>query len=235
VPASVKFCGLTRPEDARAAATLGASHVGVIFAGGPRHLSVARAVEVLAGLPTGVRRVGVFGAQSPAEVVDVATAAELDVVQLHGTSDAGQLEAVRRALRATIEVWAVARVAGGELPAALPALWCAADALVVDALVPGRLGGTGVVADWPALAHAFARAGRPGRLVLAGGLRPENVERAVRLLGPDVVDVSSGVEAGPGIKDHARMAAFAAAVARCATDDTTGFTPSKQQTRQQTA
>jgi len=87
----------------------------------------------------------------------------------------------------------------------------AADAVVLDARVPGRLGGTGVALEWARLRDAVDRL-REGRvLVLAGGLTPDNVAAAADVLAPDVVDVSSGVERAPGIKDHARMCAFAAA------------------------
>jgi phosphoribosylanthranilate isomerase len=99
-------------------------------------------------------------------------------------------------------------------PAALRGAADGVDAVLVDALVPGTLGGAGLAVDWERLAVALDRAGRPRRLVLAGGLRPENVERAIGLVGPDVVDVSSGVESTPGIKDHAKMRAFAESAAR---------------------
>lgn len=203
----VKFCGLTRPRDAALAAELGASHVGVIFAGGPRLLSGERAREVLADVPGHVRRVGVFGSQDVNEIAALVDSIGLDVVQLHSPRTAAGLDELRR--RLAVELWAVVRVAGGALPDDLGALAAAADAVVVDSLVPGALGGTGVCADWPALAAAFDAGERPPRLVLAGGLRPDNVGRALDLVRPDIVDVSSGVEASPGIKDPARMRAFA--------------------------
>jgi phosphoribosylanthranilate isomerase len=87
-----------------------------------------------------------------------------------------------------------------------------ADAVVLDAKVPGRLGGTGTAFDWEGVARALDRDRGRGRIVLAGGLNPENVSRAVRIVAPDIVDVSSGVESAPGIKDHARMRAFGDAV-----------------------
>lgn len=207
----VKFCGLTRPEDAAAAARLGAAYAGVIFAGGPRHLDEGRATEVLAALPEGVGRVGVFAAQPPEVVAATAAAVGLTVVQLHAPRPAAELRAVRRMVGA--DVWAVVRVAGAALPDDFDEIAGEADAVVVDALAPGQLGGTGATVDWTGLAAAFARGGRPARLILAGGLRPGNVTAAVAALAPAVVDVSSGVESSPGIKDHARMAAFAAAVA----------------------
>ncbi len=207
----VKFCGLTRAEDASMAAELGAAYAGVVFAGGPRLVTAGRAATVLGVLPSSVRRVGVFGAQTPGEVSSIVSEAGLDVVQLHAARDVAELEAVRRALPAGVELWAVARVDGGKLSADQLELAAEADALVVDALVPGQLGGTGVTTDWAALAESLGRIGRPVTFVLAGGLRPDNVARAIALLEPDVLDVSSGVESSPGVKDHARMTAFARA------------------------
>lgn len=207
----VKFCGLTRRDDAAEAARLGAGYAGVIFAGGPRKLDPERAGAVLDGAP-GTARAGVFGADAPESIGEVARALALDVVQLHGDPDADTVEAVRGAAGA--RVWAVLRVRGDALPPRADALFAAADAVVLDAMVDGALGGTGVALGWEAIADAVQRARRAGsaRLVLAGGLRPENVGRAISILAPDVVDVSSGVEATVGIKDHARMRAFAEAV-----------------------
>ena len=214
--ADVKFCGLTRPEDARAAVGLGAAYVGVIFAEGPRLLTKVAAAAVLHDVPAGVRRVGVFADQTVEEIADYVAAVPLDAVQLHAPRAPRELDVVRRAVRA--DVWAVVRVADGVLPADYRDVAAAADALVIDSLAPGQLGGTGVATDWTALARALERAGRPRRLVLAGGLRPENVHRAIALVEPDVVDVSSGVEARPGVKDHERMAAFAAAAGAANSD-----------------
>lgn len=212
--AEVKFCGLTRAEDAQMGRALGAAYLGVIFAGGPRQLDATSARRVLAGAggAANPRRVGVFGMQSAHEIAETAAAAALDVVQLHGSADPALVEAIRR--RFDGEIWRVVRVTAGADPATLRAAGDGVDAVLIDALVPGTLGGAGVAVDWERLAVALALAGRPRRLVLAGGLRPENVERAIGLVGPDVVDVSSGVEATPGIKDHAMMRAFAEAAAR---------------------
>jgi phosphoribosylanthranilate isomerase len=211
--AEVKFCGLTRAVDAQVGGALGAGYLGVIFAGGPRHRDAASARLVFEGaLGVKARRVGVFGAQSAQAIADTAAAAGLDVVQLHGPSDATLVAAIRQ--RFTGEIWRVVRVAGGADAAVLRDASHDVDAVVVDALVAGALGGTGVAVDWERLAAALERAGRPSRLVLAGGLRPENVAHAVALVAPDVVDVSSGVESSIGIKDHASMRAFAEAAAR---------------------
>ena len=208
--AEIKFCGLTRPEDAAVAATLGAAYLGVIFAGGPRLLDAARARAVLDAGGTGARRVGVFGRTPVAEVARIARDARLDVVQLHGDPTVEDIAAARAATGAT--VWAVVRVTDA-LPAHVDDLLAAGDGLLIDARVSGSLGGSGVSVDWIALSADVAR--RRGRkdIILAGGLVAENVGAALRALSPAVVDVSSGVEAAPGIKDHARMRAFATAVA----------------------
>src|SRR5207248_1892870 len=114
VRVDIKFCGLTRSEDALAGASLGAGYLGVIFAGGPRQLTAERAAEVLrAARPS--RRVGVFGSADPDAIARVAAAAALDVVQLHGDPDAAALDAVRRVFPGA--VWAVLRITGAELPA----------------------------------------------------------------------------------------------------------------------
>jgi phosphoribosylanthranilate isomerase len=190
--------------------------VGAIFAGGPRRLDAARARTVLEaartatpGLPP--QAVGVMGRQSPAEMLAIADEAGLDVLQLHADPDASTVDAVRRA--AGRPVWGVLRIAGTQVPAHAAALFAAADAVVLDAKVDGQLGGTGVALPWAALAAALAPLRGATPLVLAGGLHPGNVADAVAALAPDVVDVSSGVEQAPGVKDPARMAAFAAAVA----------------------
>lgn len=204
VPA-VKFCGLTRPEDAAMGARLGAGYLGVIFAGGPRVVTPARAAEVLAA-GVGAQRVGVFGASPPTAIAAMADEAGLDVVQLHGDPDAATVAAVRRVFGG--RVWAVVRCEGTRVPEGTDALFATADAVVIDAKVPGQLGGTGVTVPWAELGDVLApwRDGAP--LVLAGGLTPGNVGGAVALLAPAVVDVSSGVEVAPGVKDHDRMRAF---------------------------
>ena len=208
----IKFCGLTRPQDAMHAASLGASYVGVIFAGGPRMLTPDRAAEVLHEVPGDVRRVGVFADQSAAEVARIVDAVGLDVVQLHGATDARRLDDLRGAVNAAI--WPVIRVAGTQLPEATGELLRLGDGLLLDALVPGALGGTGVTLAWTGIAHELRRIRGNTPIILAGGLRAENVAEAIAVLGPNVVDVSSGVESAPGIKDHERMRAFRDAVSQ---------------------
>lgn len=208
----IKFCGLTRAEDAEYAASLGAAYVGVIFAESPRRLDPVAASSVLAGVRGRATTVGVFGPATVEAIATVAAEAGVDVVQLHGDPTPGIVERVRPFFGG--EVWAVVRIAGSELPKEASALLGVADAVVLDAKVSGQLGGTGRAFDWDGIARTLDRRQVRARVVLAGGLNPENVAHAVRVVAPDVVDVSSGVESAPGIKDHARMRAFSDAVRR---------------------
>lgn len=206
----VKVCGLTRANDARAAAELGARYIGVIFADGPRMLDPERARAVLDGGGSNVDRVGVFGETNTATIAAAVREARLDIVQLHADPHPDTVRAVRDATGA--RVWAVLRVDGKLTASALHELWASADALVLDSKVKGVLGGTGVSFDWVAAREATHV--RAGRLVVAGGLTAANVGEAIETLSPEVVDVSSGVESSPGIKDQARIADFIEAVRR---------------------
>jgi phosphoribosylanthranilate isomerase len=216
VPA-VKFCGLTRAEDAASAVDAGASYLGVIFAGGPRHLTRERAAEVLDGARNAqVTRVGVFGSASVGEIASVSEQLALGVVQLHADPKAADVESLRHVF--TGHIWAALRVRGERLPAHAAALFDIADGIVLDAHVahPDVLGGTGVSLAWEALREEVgeARVRSHALVVLAGGLTASNVERALVTLAPDVVDVSSGVERAPGIKDDVQLRAFGEAVRR---------------------
>ena len=208
--AEMKFCGMTRAADVREASRLGAAYVGIIRAGGPRLLSVERAQDVLAAAADGVRRVGVYGAAEPTEIGEEARALDLATVQLHADPSTQSLDAMRR--RFSGEIWVVLRLANGMLPKDSASLFDAADAVVLDSLVPGALGGTGTPLPWTTLAKAVAERRGRAKLIVAGGLRPENVHTAIDALRPDVVDVSSGIESAPGIKDHEKMRAFRDAV-----------------------
>ena len=204
----IKICGLTRSIDAEYADAAGVEYLGVIFAGGPRERTAVQARDTLAGRRA--RKVGVFADQSEAVIATHDETVGLQVVQLHAGTDAERVERVRAATGA--EVWAVVRTADGTLPDGLDDLCEAADALLVDAHVPGQLGGTGVRVPWDRLGESLDALDYHPRIVLAGGLTPENVTEAIDLVAPNVVDVSSGVEASTGVKDHARIRAFVAAV-----------------------
>jgi phosphoribosylanthranilate isomerase len=210
VPVEVKFCGLTRPADAALGAALGAGYLGVVFAESPRRVDAAGARAVFAGVTAdGPRRVGVFGAEPAEHIARMATEVGLDVVQLHGDPRGSDVRSLRACFAG--EIWAARRIAGDSVPDDLEEMAEAADALLVDTRVGnGRvLGGSGTTFDWDALADRLRKL---PRVIVAGGLTPDNVERAIELLSPSVVDVSSGVERSPGIKDETLMRAFVAAV-----------------------
>jgi phosphoribosylanthranilate isomerase len=206
VAAEIKICGLTRPDDARIAAASGATWLGVVFASGPRVVSAeqARAVVAAAGRPV----LGVFGAQAIDEILRLRDTAGLAGAQLHGAYDAA--DAAR--LRAEgLVVWRVVRLAGGEDLDRVADAAAEADAVLIEPRVPHADGGAGIALSLPLALRARKRlAGK--RMVLAGGLTPETVGPAVGLVAPDVVDVSSGVEIRPGIKDPSKMHRFVEAV-----------------------
>jgi phosphoribosylanthranilate isomerase len=208
VPADVKICGLTRALDAEFADAAGAQYLGVIFAGGPRERTPMQARETLAGRRA--RKVGVFSTQPEDAIAALVDMVGLQVVQLHANADAERVQRVRAATGA--EVWAVIRTADGMLPEGVEGLCEAADALLIDALAPGQLGGSGTTLPWDRLGESLDALDYHPRIVLAGGLTAENVAEAIDLVAPSVVDVSSGVESSPGVKDHARIRAFVAAV-----------------------
>ena len=210
----IKFCGMTRPADVAAAADLGVDYIGCVLAGGPRHRTPSEAAGLFGVLSDGgPSRVGVFPTPGEAETA-AGAGLRVDVLQIHGEADASAL----RALRARVgrPVWAALRCRDGKLPSGAGEIWDAADAVLLDAHVPGLLGGTGVRLPWSNLADQVAmlrvRPGADRLLVLAGGLSADTVGEAILALRPHIVDTSSGIESAPGIKDGARMRAFVDAV-----------------------
>lgn len=202
----VKVCGITLPEQAAALSELGVWALGVVFArSSPRCVDRERAAEVCAAAAEDMARVGVFVEGSVEEIADVARRTGLTHVQIHRPLDIDVLRAATGC--DVIEAFAV------DGPGALDrARASRADLVLLDAFVPGRDGGTGASFEWDLLEGSPL--GRP--FALAGGLRPENVEDAVSRVSPTVVDVSSGVESSPGVKDLDRVAAFVAGARRAA-------------------
>lgn len=208
-PVLVKFCGLTRTEDARQAQRLSAAYIGAIFAASPRQVNdeTTRAIFQAAG--DGLRHVAVFDGGVIEQIADRAAHVGADVIQLHGEAGPATIEALHA--RFAGQVWAVVAVDPGSnvLPPDIHDMAAVADAVLLDTRVAGRTGGTGVPLDWARLGEAVVRLRGLTKIVLAGGLNPDNVADAVRALAPDIVDVSSGVESSPGIKDHRLMISFA--------------------------
>lgn len=197
----VKICGLTREEDVRAACDLGAAYVGFNFSAlSPRRVSPARA-RGLAAAVSGARRVGVFVDESYREIEEAVEEASLDLVQVHRRLTAEDLRQVK------VPVLAVAHAGRSDEVPPLELLGRCAG-ILLDSSSPAGAGGTGVPFDWGMLD------GRtwPVPLFLAGGLRPENVEESIARTRPAAVDVASGVEVAPGVKDRARLESFFAAV-----------------------
>ena len=205
--AKIKFCGIMQARDAAAAAEAGGAYLGVVFAEGPRAVtaqSARRVVRAAAGVPV----LGVFGDQSPDEILRIAEHSRLSGAQLHGPysgADAARLQAHG------LEVWRVVRIA---LPADLDLVEAAtsgSDAVLVEPAVPQVRGGAGVPLELALACEARRRlVNHP--MVLAGGLTPERVGEAVASVRPEIVDVSSGVERLPGIKDPEKIARFVEAV-----------------------
>jgi phosphoribosylanthranilate isomerase len=207
VPVKVKVCGVTSVGDALACAEAGADWIGLNFhPASPRSVDVKTARQVIAALPPSCAAVGLFVDRAPDEVVDLAALLGLQIVQLHGHErpedlltlthfqlvrafrlrDAQSIECMSDHLRRATEL--------GRAP----------DAVLIDTFVPGQTGGTGQAIAEPLLAILPPIP----RLILAGGLTPENVAKSVRQVRPWMVDVASGVESSPGRKDHARVRDF---------------------------
>ncbi|HEV7586804.1 MAG TPA: phosphoribosylanthranilate isomerase [Longimicrobium sp.] len=208
-PPAVKVCGLTRHEDAAAAAAAGARYLGVILApGGRRTVAPGDGAVIFADLR--VQRVGVFVNASADELRRAAEAARLDVLQLHG-DEPPELAAALQDEGFT--VWKALRPrSGDELAAGLVLFSGAVDAILLDGWSADARGGTGTAFPWREAAERLDEMPPETMLVAAGGLRPDNVAEAASILRPQVVDVSSGVERAPGVKDHAAVRAFVAAV-----------------------
>lgn len=192
----IKICGITRAEDAREAVDAGADAIGFIFwPRSPRYLAPGAARRIVASLPPFVTPVGVFVNQPIAEVNAIADEVRLGAVQLHGDETPDLLDAIVAPV-----VKAVAGASGTEV-------WPARVTLLVDAKDPVRRGGTGTTSDW---GDAAALA-RRRHVLLAGGLTVHNVVEAIARVRPFGIDVSSGVESSPGVKDHGKMRALIAA------------------------
>jgi phosphoribosylanthranilate isomerase len=206
----VKICGLTSVAEAVACAQLGADWIGLNFhRASPRFIESAEAASIIAALPPSVSAVGVFVDQPVALVAEVAARIGLNIVQLHG-QEAPETIGLLRPLHVVkaFRVGSIAAWAGVvDYLAQAASLGAYPDSVLVDALVPGKLGGTGqtIAAD--------VLDGKPPfeRLILAGGLTPENVAEYIRRARPWMVDVASGVESAPGRKDLKKVAALVGA------------------------
>jgi len=194
----VKICGITDVKDARLAARLGADALGFNFVpGSPRYIEPARAKAIIAALPPFVSSVGVFANEDPDRIMEIARLCNLDAVQFHGEETPAMVE----------RVTGIRRIKAIRVRNARDIARCAryrVDAYLLDAYVPGMRGGTGRTFNWELARQAVEF----GPVILAGGLTPENVEEAARIVQPYAVDTASGVEVEPGVKDKNLLAEF---------------------------
>ena len=205
MPVRIKFCGITRAEDADAAVSLGVDALGFVFyATSPRYVDVARAVDIARGLPPFLCKVGLFVNANADEVDEICRAVRLDVVQYHGD------ELPADCARSTRPWIKAIRVRPGLDIAQECARYGQASAWLFDTYDETLYGGSGKAFDWRLLPQHNRRP-----IILAGGLSPDNVGQAIRTTAPYAVDVSGGIEAAKGIKDHDKMRKFIAEVKRC--------------------
>lgn len=199
----VKVCGLTRAQDVALACELGARYLGFNFSSAsPRRLMLDAARRLADAAPPGVARVGVFVDESPEEMREAAEAARLDFVQLHRPLRPDDIDAAPR------PIFAVARIGNTSPPPGAGGPLGRCRAILFDTAIAGVPGGTGETFDWALVAGTRW----PVPVFLAGGLSPENVGAAIERVRPAAVDVASGVESAPGIKDSEKMARFFRAV-----------------------
>ena len=199
----IKICGITNLEDAILSAALGADALGFIFyPKSPRQVAPETAREIIAQLPPFVAAVGVFVDEAAAVVQEVAAKVGLDWVQLHGQESP---DYCRNLGRKVIKGF---RIQDEDSLRRLADYQGAAQALLLDAYKKGQVGGTGTAFDW----RLAREAQKYGRIILAGGLTPENVAQAINIALPAAVDAASGTEAAPGKKDPAKLRAFFKAI-----------------------
>lgn len=202
----VKICGITNWPDAQAAQEAGANLLGFNFYDKSlRRVSTAEAALIRRKLAPEVQSVGVFVNAKPAEIVSLYNLLRFHAVQLHGDETPAIVSEISR----SVPVVKAFRVAA-DFPVTTLEKYHDAFAFLLDGSRAGQFGGTGTAADW----HVARRAVSAHRIILAGGLTPENVGAAVRSVRPYAVDVASGVELKPGKKDHAKIRAFIEEVRR---------------------
>jgi phosphoribosylanthranilate isomerase len=212
----IKICGNTNLDDAQMASALGADAVGFVFAPSGRQVSAAQVARIAPHLSR-VEKVGVFPALDAAEIVAIVEEAGLDAVQLHGGVSLALLGQLQDSLNGRVKLiqtvhWQMG--ASGENAEVVAQQLRGisqdgvAERVLVDSKVGASIGGTGVTFDWEASRGVLAEAGAGLKLIVAGGLRPENVGEAIRRLEPWGVDVASGVELSPGHKDPNKLADF---------------------------
>ncbi len=213
----IKICANTNLDDVQLAAGLGADAVGFVFAPSPRQVTAAEVARITPHLPEGLECVGVFPALEAQQIAGIAQECGLTAVQLHGGVNLELLRQLDEIFNGQVKLiqtvhWQVDSDAANAAVVAGQLRQIDADGLaarvLIDAKVGPDIGGTGVSFDWDAAGATLAEAGAGMKVIVAGGLRAENVADAIRRLNPWGVDVASGVEQSPGRKSPEKLAAF---------------------------
>jgi phosphoribosylanthranilate isomerase len=204
----VKICGICSRKDLEQICALEPDAVGfILWPKSKRYVRPAQLAQWLPSIPEGLQKVGVFVEPAAEEVEAVARECRLDVVQIHQTSNDWKMD---RPLFQGLEVWLSPKMEERVTPAVLQAVTPEPSVLLADAFDPQSIGGTGVLGNWDAAVQMKQTLGKP--LLLAGGLNPDNVADAIKSVQPWGVDVSSGVEKEPGVKNIRKVKKFIAAV-----------------------
>jgi phosphoribosylanthranilate isomerase len=213
----IKICANTNLDDAQLAAELGADALGFVFSPSTRHVTAEQVARITPHLPASVERVGVFPALAAEDIAAIAHQAGLNAVQLHGGVNHGLLGQLSKIFDGKIKIiqtvhWHVdgGAAAGTSVAEHLKTIAAEGitDRVLIDSKVGAATGGTGTSFDWEVARATFDEAGAGIKLIVAGGLNPENVAEAIHRLNPWGVDVASGVETTPGQKSSERLAAF---------------------------
>ena len=204
----IKICGICSRSDLEQVCALGPDAVGFIFwPESKRYVRPRQVAQWLSSVPEGIKKVGVFVEPAAEEVEAVARECQLDVIQIHQTSNHWKID---RPLFQGLEIWLSPKMEQGVPPAVLEAVLPEPSVLLADSFDPQTIGGTGSVGNWDAAIHMKQTLGKP--LMLAGGLNSDNVVEAIETVQPWGVDVSSGVEKAPGVKNIRKVKKFIAAV-----------------------
>lgn len=192
------MCGTTRPEDANCAVKLGIDALGFIFVRkSPRYINADRASRLISGLPPFITRVGVFVDDTFDSIKSIVRVAGLTQLQLHG-NETPQFCCELKNWNASLSICKAFSIGKGKDTPAIAHYTDSVDSILLDTYVKGREGGTGKTFDWSCVDQLSIT--QP--LILAGGLNPDNIEEAIRTVKPYAVDINSGVEDEPGIKNH---------------------------------
>ena len=213
----IKICANTTLADAKLAADAGADAVGFVFAPSKRRVTAEQVAAIVPHLPSALEKIGVFPEAPFDEIAATAAASGLTGIQLHFEAPPALIAALRQRFGPTMRIVRTVHFLLGRSAPSLDAIEADPniDAILIDSKVGAETGGTGQAFDWNLAATTLFQNRSARKLITAGGLTPENVAEAIRILRPWGVDVASGVEVEPGRKDAAKVRAFIASARAC--------------------